>query len=158
MDALSAGASVFAVVSLVMQLVDGCRWLVNILTAIADAPSELVRLKHLIGLVGTTAAAIKDALEYQCRLHPGAILRVNAVYETLEACLQKVCKMRAVLDSFTRLEYSPSIVSRNWARVKLAMKKDDMAEMEEQLGIALQMLNVSLTTNFMYAAEVLYHA
>jgi hypothetical protein len=40
-----------------------------------------------------------------------------------------------------------SAASRKWASLKLALKKEDVLELERQLGLAIQILDISLTTH-----------
>lgn len=156
MDGLSAAAGVVGVLSLAMQLSEAAFVLVRFLDTVADAPSEVIRLKDLLKLVHVTSIGIKSALDSQQRLNTGSIPSTEPIQEAMEICARKLTLIQKALSRVENIERGCNLVSRSWARFRLAIKKDQIAEVESQLGQALNVLNVLLTTNLMYAYSTFY--
>jgi hypothetical protein len=151
-DGLSAAASVLAVISLAMQLGGAARDLVSFLDTISDAPKEVTRLRDLLNLIYASSAGIRNALEHQQRLQadphqliPGA----ENVRDALLDCQSKLRLISELLDKVGDARRGQALIRRSWPRFRLAMKKEDVLEFERQLGLSLQILNISLTTTFM---------
>lgn len=149
MDGISAVASVAGVVSLAMQISSATHTLVKFLGTISDAPKEVVRLKDMLNLVHIASVGVKKALEYQARLHGDNIEGIQSIHDVLEVCQKKLSLIQSVLDRVENIERGRNLVSRSWARFRLAVKKEDIVDFEKQLGHALGVLNVQLSTNLM---------
>lgn len=150
MDGLSAGAGVIGVISLAMQLSEAAYAVVRFLNTITDAPREVMRLKELINLLYVTSVGVKSALEFQQQLHGDNIQGSENIHDALTVCQQRLGLVQDILDKTESIERGQTLVSRNWARFRLAARKDDIGKLERQLGQGLDVLNVLLTTNIMY--------
>ncbi|KAF6812746.1 hypothetical protein CPLU01_14820 [Colletotrichum plurivorum] len=147
MDGLSVAASVVGLVSLAMQLSQTTRKLIAFLDTIHDAPSEVVRLNGLLKMIFAMTANIINALENQGWGRSGYVPGREHIYEILVVCLQRLSPIQEALNKTESFSLgSGGIASRSWVKVKLAMKKEEILEMERQLEQALMVLNVSLTT------------
>ncbi|KAH8884385.1 hypothetical protein GQ53DRAFT_880155 [Thozetella sp. PMI_491] len=149
MDGLSAAASVAGVISLAMQLGQAARSLIAFLDTIADAPKEIARLKDLLLQIAAICSGVRSALEYQSRLHSYAVPGADDIYDALLVCQRKLVAIQEVLDQVEDVRAGRTLVTRNWAKFKLAVKKDGLLELERQLSQALAVLNVLLTTNLL---------
>jgi hypothetical protein len=149
MDGISAGASIIGVISLAMQLSSAAWTVARLLDTITDAPSEVVRLKDLLDLVHVTSIGVRNALQCQRRLHGDTIPGTEHIRNALAVCQRKLALIQSVLNRVENVERGRTLVSRSWARFRLAVKKDEIAVLERQLGQALDVLNVLLTTNLM---------
>ena len=69
------------------------------------------------------------------------------IHTSLLNCWKKVQRIEGVVDRFKESENGRSVVSRKWASFKLAFKKEDVLELERQLGQAIQILDISLATH-----------
>ncbi|KAF6822617.1 hypothetical protein CMUS01_11010 [Colletotrichum musicola] len=135
MDGLSVAASVVGLVSLAMQLSQTTRKLVAFLDTIHDEPTEINQGRGRGGYV------------------PGR----EHIYEMLVVCLQRLSPIQDALNKTESFSLgSGSIVSRSWVKVKLAMKREEILEMERQLEQALTVLNVSLTTTILHMSGGVY--
>ncbi|KAJ5889904.1 hypothetical protein N7504_010714 [Penicillium tannophilum] len=122
MDGLSAAASVIGVVSLAVQLADGAHTLLKFLKNISDAPAEIYRLQDLLTQIDAMMISIQNAFQYQRQLHgDGAPVASDTTGHSSSA--------RKKSSLFAR--YS-------WAHFKLALKKEDIVDLEQQLGHTLQ--------------------
>lgn len=147
MDGLSAGASVIAVVSLAAQIGAGAHTLIKFLETVSDAPAEVHRLESLLGQIYAMATCVRNALEYQRRLHGDKLVLADDIHVCLLNCQKKVQRIERIVEQFKETERGRTVVSRKWAWFKLALKKEDVLEIERQLGQAIQILNISLTTH-----------
>lgn len=149
MDGLSVAASIAGLVSLAMQLGQTTRKLIAFLDAIHDAPTEVIRLNGLLKMVFAMTANIINALESQGRGRSGHVPGREHVYEILVVCLQRLSPIQDALSKTESFHPGSGIVTRSWVKVKLALKKDEVVEMERQLEQALAVLNISLTTTLL---------
>ncbi|KAF6793754.1 hypothetical protein CSOJ01_13857 [Colletotrichum sojae] len=146
MDGLSIAASIAGLVALAMELTKTTRKLISFLDTIHDAPTEVVRLNGLLKLVCSTTVHTINAVELQSRGRGGHIPGREHIYEILVVCLQRLSPIQDALNKTEGFRLGNNVVSRSWVKLKLALKRDDMLEMERQLEQALSVLNVSLTT------------
>ncbi len=149
MDGLSAAASVAGVLSLAIQLAQSAHSLIDFLNTFTDAPNEVVRLRDLLRLVHVASVGVRNAVECQRRLYSDVLPGTADIYEALAVCQGKLVAIRGRLDRVEHVERGRTLVSRSWARFRLALEKDYILELERQLNYALGILNVLLTTNLM---------
>ncbi len=149
MDGLSAAASVAGVLSLAIQLAQSASSLIDFLNTFTDAPNEVIRLRDLLRLIHAASVGVRNAVEYQRNLHGDVVPSAANIFEALTVCQDRVVAIRGRLDRIENVEHGRTLVSRSWARFRLAVKKDYILELERQLSQALSVLNVLLTTNLM---------
>ncbi|KAJ5465051.1 uncharacterized protein N7458_000737 [Penicillium daleae] len=147
MDGLGAGASVMAVISLAAQLGAGACTLIKFLETVSDAPAEIQRLESLLDQIYAIASCVRNALEYQRSLYGDKHILADDIHTSLLNCQKKVRRIECIVDRFKETENGRSVVSRKWASFKSAWKKEDVLELERQLGQAIQILDISLTTH-----------
>jgi len=147
MDGLSAGASVIAVISLVVQLGGAAHDLVKFLETMSDAPSEIKRLRDLLGMVFAVSTGVRNVLEGQRRLHGDCVPIEEAIHTALLDCQRTILQIQDLVNKVDtgKAGSGRHMVSRSWARLRMTLKKDEVAELETKLGQALQMLNLTLT-------------
>lgn len=147
MDGLSTGASVIAVISLAAQLSAGTHTIIKFLETISDAPAEVHRLESLLDQIYAIAKYIRNTLEYQHRIHGDKHILAEDIHASLLNYQKKVQRIKRIMDEFKGNKRSRTVVSRKWASFKLAWKKEDVLELERQLGQAIQILDTSLTAH-----------
>ena len=147
MDGLSAGASVIAVISLAAQLGAGAHTVIKFLNTVSDAPTEVQRLQSLLDQIYAIATCLRNALEYQRKLHGDKRILADDIHISLLNCQKKVQGIEHIVDRFKETEKGRSVASRKWASLKLTLKKEDVLGLERQLGLAIQILDISLTTH-----------
>lgn len=147
MDGLSAGASVLAVISLAAQVGAGAHTLIKFLQTVSDAPTEVQRLEGLPDQIYAIATCVRNALEHQRKLHGDKHILADDIHASLLNCQKKVQRIERVVDRFKETENGRNVVSRRWASFKLALKKENVLELERQLGQAVQILDVAITTH-----------
>ncbi|GLI78870.1 hypothetical protein PoHVEF18_007192 [Penicillium ochrochloron] len=146
MDGLNAGASVIAVISLAAQLGAGAHTLIKFLNTVSDAPAEIQRLESVLDQIYAIATCVRNALEYQRKLHGDKHILADDIQISLLNCQKKVQGIEHIVDRFKETEKGRSVASRKWTSLKLALK-EDVLELERQLGLAIQILDISLTTH-----------
>ncbi|KAJ5248964.1 hypothetical protein N7468_000415 [Penicillium chermesinum] len=149
MDGLSGAASVIAVISLAVQLGSGAHTLYQFLETISDAPAELHRLQSTLSQIKAIAFGIQNALEYQRRIHGDGVPVAGDILNSLVSCEERVQQITDIVNKADGTHRGLTGVSRKWARFKVALKKERVQELEQQLGNSLQVLNVLMTTNLM---------
>ncbi|KAJ5891628.1 uncharacterized protein N7473_007856 [Penicillium subrubescens] len=97
MDGLSAGASVIAVISLAAQLGAGAHTLIKFLNTVSDAPAEIQRLESLLDQIYAIATCVRNALEYQRKLHGEEHILADDVHISLLNCRKKVQGIEHIL-------------------------------------------------------------
>lgn len=150
MDGLSATASVIGVVSLAVQLAGGAHALLKFLETISDAPAEINRLQDLLTQIHAMVNSIQNAFQCQRQLHGDGAPVASDIYKALLICQKKIQPLCKILDKAENSQRGRNaIIFRKWAHFKLALKKEDISDLEQQLGHTLQVLHISLTINLM---------
>jgi hypothetical protein len=153
MDGLSAATGIAGVISLAIQLGQTAITLVKFFDTISDAPNEVIRLRDLLRLIYATSSGVRNALECQRRLHGGTVAGAEDICDALTVCQRKLALIQDLLDKTENVQCGRTLVSRSWAKFRLAGKKDTISEFERQLGQGLDVLNVLLTANLMYGID-----
>lgn len=115
-------------------------------------PKEVKRLSDLLSQVHALAAGVRNALEGQRRLYGDSIPVEDTICESLKSCQRKLSRIKEVLNKVDDVGSGRTLISRSWARLKLSLKKEDIAEFDRQLDQAIQRLNVALTVNMMFVS------
>jgi hypothetical protein len=147
MEGLSAGASVLAVISLAAQLGAGAHTLIKFLQTVSDAPTEIQRLESLLDQIYAIATCVRTALECQRKLHGDKRIPADDIHASLLNCQKQIQKIERIVDRFKETENGRSVVSRKWASFELALKNKDVLKLERQLGQAIQLLDIAITTH-----------
>lgn len=126
MDGLSGAASVFSVVSLVIQLADGIKKLYEFCGSVKDAPEAVHRMVHELKMLhGILIQMQSDGDQYRPDV---------ATTSVLEGCMAKVTDMMILMKkSEDRLHMSSRRV-RKWRGVQVVLQKDKINELRLSLG------------------------
>ncbi|KAE9568346.1 hypothetical protein CGMCC3_g15444 [Colletotrichum fructicola] len=103
------------------------------------------------------AIGVVNALEYQRKrlgdLAPG----YNHLHDVLAVCLRRISSIQDITGKSHISQTQGNLSLKSWARLRLSLKGDEILELERQLGLSLQVLNVSLTTSLFYNDLPLAH-
>lgn len=146
MDALSGAASIFAVISLAVQLAETAIRLKRFLDSIRDAPAEIRRLRSSIALLIDINENINALLHRQTCQGEVNHRVVQSIYQSLEICADKLDIIHGTLHLASTAENANPVL-RGWAQIRLACKKEQFEAFTDQLDIAINMLGVFLAVN-----------
>lgn len=147
MDCLSVAASIAGVISLAMQLSQTTCKLIAFLDTVKEAPTEIGRLNDLLKLVFGMSASVVNALEYQRKQRGEAAPGNEHLCEVLIICLKRLIPIQHIVDEVEAHQTRSNVIAKSWIKVKAALKKDEIMELERQLGQAMNVLNIMLTTS-----------
>lgn len=143
MDGVSGA---FAVVSLAIQLVDSVQEARTFLKDVRNAPNELVRLDETLDQLSSVLRYVRTLLEEQLlslRL-PGT---PTFILDALENCARKMGPLKSLVDEARVSTGQRRSVQRAWGSAKVALKKEDLRQLERQLGDAKSDLQLAITGN-----------
>jgi hypothetical protein len=150
MDPLSGVSSVFAVVSLALQLVATAKETKSLIRRVQNAPQEFQRLQDQIEQVSSIAEGIRTVLTYQARTHGDDYpVTSSSVVRGLQQCERILQSLQHVVDKSKFTTERSRIWIRQWTSLRLATKNDHILDIERRMGQAISLLNVALTTNLM---------
>ena len=152
MEGLAGAASVIAVVSLAVQLVETVQKISDFLHSVHDAPDEVVSLAESLDQLHQHLDEIKCFVEQQSRMpdHPGSLSHLT---RALTSCKVKVERLAIVVGKLQRSFTSQSRLHRKWGSLKVVYRKEQIDGHRSQIRDANSMLqsaillNVALTTN-----------
>lgn len=136
-------------ISLAMQLGQTTRKLITFMDTVKEAPSEVSRLNDLLKLIFAMAAGVFNALEHQRSRRGDIFPGHDHLRDVLVVCLERVSFIHDLVDKIETPKSGGNFASKGWAKFTLAMKKDEILELERQLGQALSVLNIMLTTSLL---------
>ncbi|KAJ2990096.1 hypothetical protein NUW58_g3127 [Xylaria curta] len=154
MDGLSVAASIASILSSSIRLAQVSQDLVEFLDKIRDAPNEIIRLKDQIRLIFALSSGVRNNLEYQKRLQDRAVVGQEHIYEALMACQKSLYRIQTLLEKAENVHTGRTLVSRSWAKFKLAVKKEHITELETQLIRDVNILNCLLTTSLLHTTTL----
>jgi hypothetical protein len=135
------------VISLAAQLGAGAHTLIKFLNTVSDAPAEIQRLESLLDQNTRSQHVSGMALNTSASSTPMIMVLADDIQTSLRRCQKKVQGIKHIVDRFKGTENGRRVVSRKWASFKLALKEEDVLGLERQLGLAIQILDISLTTH-----------
>ncbi|KAF4611370.1 hypothetical protein G7Y89_g15643 [Cudoniella acicularis] len=157
MDPLSGVASVFAVVSLAIQLVDSIREIKGFLHKVTDAPKELEKLVSLLDQLELIVNNVRELLVAQQQLGNGLNASICAnVENALKNCEANVARFHRVIQPAKIAFTSGSRAKRSLASLKQAWKKKDFEEFEDQLRGSLNILNFTMTMSIASSNHMIF--
>jgi heme exporter protein D len=147
MDGLSGAASVIGVVSLTIQLVETVKQARELFNDARDASSEVQRLHAALLNIQTMLETMQEAL----RLQEGRLLPcsfISSVRTALESCKHTLAPLESFLQESTNRIHDKS---RRWqyttAKLRVAVKKKDVTQMESKLQMAMMVLQTAMICN-----------
>lgn len=151
---MDGASGVFAVVSLTIQLVDTIQKIRSFFHEIRDVPKELLTLVQLLNRQDDCFKLVRDFVEQQNSTSSVSPASLTLILNTLGDCET----IFETLESFVNKARS-SLVHRNqlqrtWASLRIALKKEDIQELQNQLRDATNALHVAITINsaFQYSS------
>jgi hypothetical protein len=155
MEALGAAASIFAVLSLAIQLGQGAADTARFLDAISDAPAEVHRLRDSLTELHAIADGVRLILDKRSTTHgphapaAAALPSAQLVVDRLESCKRRLDPITAVINRVTAAD-GKGPARRAWEKLRFVLRREQVAEMESRLARAVLMLNTALTVNLTY--------
>ena len=131
MDPLSGAASVFAVVSLAIQLADGIGKVYTVWGVIKDAPPAVRRIATDLGLLSEVLAEIAD---------DGQLIKLDGrLAGALDDCQSIVQELTSMIEELERrLGSKKKIIDRKWTAVKAVDKLKKNQRKLESMKSTLQ--------------------
>jgi hypothetical protein len=148
MDGLSAAASGIAVVSLAIQLVGSVRDIRRFLRNVSEAPKELRRSIDLLDQLELILENIGALIERQQKHTSETDIDVSeSILRAMRTCESKLKILEDVVDAAKKTADATNKVTRTFGSFRLACKRRDIEEFESQLHDAINLLNLTMTTN-----------
>ncbi|KAI1501902.1 hypothetical protein F5X99DRAFT_427949 [Biscogniauxia marginata] len=145
MEAISGVASIFAVISLAVQVGECALRIKNGIATISNTSAELSRLrKQIEGLYGI-ANHVRVFLELSRRAGLCDEGIAVCVYSALTTCLDVASRIEDVLKKVNRVHNERSSLWRGWPHIRLLCNKEHIEELEKQMDRAVSMLNLTMT-------------
>jgi hypothetical protein len=145
MDPLSAVASIFAVLSLTLQVCESVTRLKRFLSNISNASSIVVRLRDRLILLANLSTHVRSILERRVQA-PFADTQAHAcVYSALYACQRSLDLVESELLKCNKFNDAKAPVLRGWYKCQLVRKREKFKELENYLQQAFSDLNLTLT-------------
>lgn len=149
---MEGAASIFAAVSLTLQLIDTVKRVTNFLRGVQDAPAELLRLiDKLDQLQDFLDYARQLAKQYQHSLNPPS--STPTLWKALDGCTRSVESLTNIVNNFQRFSDWPGRVRKTWGSYKVYGKKDEIHRCQHRIRDATARLHgaILLNLNFMTA-------
>jgi hypothetical protein len=150
MDPLSGVSSVIAVISLALQLAGAARETKGLICRIRDGPRELERLQNQVDQVFSISEGIRTVFEYWAQVSRTdfPIVLIN-VLEGLGGCERALASLRLIVEEAKPMATGRRVLTRTWASLGLARRRNDILDVERRLGHAISLLNIAMTTSLM---------
>ncbi|KAI1455852.1 ankyrin [Annulohypoxylon moriforme] len=147
MDPLSGVSSIFAVISLAVELGKSVVEIKHFLDTIRNAPAEIIRLKGIISQILYLIEDINTLLESQKRsgCQNGRIC--DRTEHALKICQDKLDSINGIVHLADKANNGHRKISRDWARFRLACWREKIGECERQLDQSISILSTNLLLN-----------
>jgi hypothetical protein len=151
MDPISGAASIFAVVSLALQLVGSVDNARRFLRNIKDAPVEFQRLAESLDQLHLLLSDITDSLTRYNGLK-GMPRPPQSLGMALISCPSRLDELEPLKKSAKLLlTASKGKASKSWALLKLSMRRKDVDEYDKHVHKAITALQVAMS---LYSLDV----
>lgn len=147
MDVISGVASVFAVVSLAIQLAQSTQDVSRFLRSITDAPKEVDRLISLLEQLQLILDGVQALNTKQMEQDGVPDLRLSAIFTALQKCRNNLEPLESLLKKAKDRLKNSSKLARTWASFKFTLKKKDVEDFQNRLQQAMLMIQTALTIN-----------
>lgn len=135
MDGLSGGASVFAVVSLAIQLQESITKLIEFWKAVQNAPSSI---SALLGELKTVSAVLASS-----RPSNGDVELDGLAERVRQICEDKISLLRSKVADPARALTSSSRFKRNLGSIRIVLKQTEIESIQTDIERALSLLSTS---------------
>jgi hypothetical protein len=157
MDPISGTANVIAIVSLVIQVCDSIKKLNDFRRSVKNAPQDITRLGDELLVLQNILQATSQKLQLETGLKNPKIGRSHRLYAPLKICENVESDLAALLRSFEARRFKAGNTNI-WASLVTSWKKERIKEVENQLLLALVMLQASIDCSswqFQYVTSAL---
>ncbi|KAF7533335.1 hypothetical protein G7054_g7172 [Neopestalotiopsis clavispora] len=155
MDPLSGAASIFAVVSLAVQLAQSAKSIKQILDAITHASEAATRLRDIVLQVYYIASSVENFLEERSCSEQNDNY-ISNVHSALQFCKRELETTEDVLRIAEKIENGKTPIIRGWASVRLACTSDQLDKFTGRLENAMSFLNATLLLSVTHSNTVLH--
>lgn len=146
MDVISGVASVFAVVSLAIQLAQSTQDVTRFLRNNAGASKELDRLLDILEQLKVILEDVQALNTDQIKHSGDPDLRLAAVFTALQTCQNSFKSLESVLNKAKIPMKKSNTLSKTWASFKFTLKKNEVEDFQNQLQQAMNMIHLAMTT------------
>jgi hypothetical protein len=146
MDPISGVASIFAIISLAIQLGESAIGLKTFLDSIHDAPARIRRLKSSIELLIDISNNVRSLLDHQICQGEANHRLIQSIYRSLQSCEDKIDLIKDALLLINTTENANPVL-RGWVNIRLACRSKDLEVFADQLDLAINMLGANLSIN-----------
>lgn len=127
MEVLAAASSVFAVVSLALQLADNVQRLVDFWDSVKDAPSEVAEIRSQLRVLGALLRRIEIDVQ-----HAASDDGDSLGHECLVICKGSVAKLEKLSRELDH-ELSRNGIQRKWSCLRKALREKELASYWSEL-------------------------
>jgi len=134
MEMLGAASSVFAVVSLAVQLSSNIQKLIEFWDSVKEAPAEVAQIKSQLQILGTLLRSIED--DYAASSNDGSS---ELGIECLRVCAESIAKLEKLCRELDK-GLNGSGIRRRWTCLRKAMKEKELIDCWAEIERAKSML------------------
>lgn len=146
MDGLSTVASGMAVASLAIQLVDSVREFQRFMRRLSHVRTELKRLIDLLYQLELIFECIGNLIPQQEGYMTDANITSN-IFRSMKTCEDTLSILGNVVESAKKASVSKSKVGQSFGLYKLAWKRKDIEDYENELQRMIGILDLAMTIN-----------
>lgn len=141
MDGISSASSVFAVVSIAIQLAESIKKLVEFGKAVQDAPASICALFHDLEVLAAVISQIQQI--------NGNTVFDNVSEKALQNCHQKISKLQNTIHQAQLSLKSKSSTRRKWGAFNITLKKDEIQSLQRSIEEAKSTLQLVQTKSLL---------
>lgn len=143
MDGVS---SIFAVISLAIQVLDTVQKTSGFLKNIQDAPAELIELSETLDQLGLVLQEVKLLLNqrYMVLPLPGSPM---VLLRALDECERRIKPLQVIIREVRGTMEQGNRAQKTWASFKLVIKKERLRELRTNLRDAKLDLSTAMSVN-----------
>jgi hypothetical protein len=157
MDPLSGAASVIAVASLALQLLQSVDTVKAFVRDIQSVSKELARLAELLTRLAALLQDVRDVMERQTSLHyfpqPS-----NTIFACLKSCEESLGLLKDVVKRYDKGQSKTSAFRKFQDDFKLVFKMKDIAIFETRIQREIDGLHAALGMNTTSIEQVIGHS
>jgi hypothetical protein len=152
MEVLSSTSSVFAVLSLTIQLGDSVKKLCEFFQSIEEAPQYIVSIFNDLSIISSIAESIRREAET-----PGPHTRtLDTSIRALSQCCDKAEQLKSLVSKYELVTYSSDRSKRVWPACKVAWKANAIRKSSDAFRDAKMTLMLARLESFRYTSFLSY--
>ncbi len=141
MDGISSASSVFAVVSLAIELGSAIKKIVEFGRAVEDAPTRICAIFHDLEVLAAVISQIQQI--------GGHATFDNVSVKALKNCHGKIIKLQSTIHEAHLNLKSKSPVRRKWGAFNITLKKDEIQSLQRSIEEAKSTLQLVQTKSLL---------